>query len=142
MPETHQSLGGLAMYYFKVAVGIVMCAVGGWMLAGVMNEGDGSSSSGSGSFFSSSSYEWSEKCTRIARSAVGSGRPTPVKIQRARLRLLEQGCNPDKAPAGTLPMVSESNSAADERRNGNRLSNDWGGGGNNRAQNAMDGWGN
>ena len=123
------------MYYLKVGTGVVMCFIGGWQLSGVMMEGE-SAGSGSGSMFSSESYEWNARCDKIAKSAFGNGPVGPVKMNGALLKLREQGCNPDKAPAGTIPPVTQGGSGA-TRDSG---PSDWGGDGS-KTQNAKDGWG-
>ena len=124
------------MYYLKVGFGVVMCFIGGWQLAGVLGEGDGTSGGGSGSMFSAESYEWTASCDRMAKRLFGSGSVGPVKMNGALLQLRQQGCNPDKAPSGTIPPVSDTGSGATREKQ----PNDWGGQGG-RTQDAADGWG-
>ena len=121
------------MYYLKMAVGVVMCAVGGWQLAGVLGEGEGG---GSGSAHSSGSYEWNSRCSDVARRAFGSDAVTPAKYESGMLRLREQGCNPAYAPSGVLPMVNDAGPDPD----GGRAPADWGSEMNN-ASRGMDDWG-
>ncbi len=122
------------MYYVKMAIGVVMCAVGGWQLAGVLNEGEGGS--GSGSLFSSGSVEWNSRCSDVARSAFGSGSVTETKYRAGMLRLREQGCDPAYAPSGVLPMIDDAGPDPDS----GRPPADWGSEMNN-ASRGMDDWG-
>lgn len=93
------------MYYLKVGVGIVMCFVGGWQLANVLDEGNESASAGE--VISSGSYKWRESCAKIAQRAWKSDYVSPVEYNAGLLKLREQGCDPSYAPAGTVPSVSD-----------------------------------
>ena len=128
------------MFYVKMAVGVVMCAIGGWQLAGVLNEGQGGSG-GSTSAFSNGNYEWSGRCTKLASRVFADGSSNPVDLNRGLLKLQEQGCNPNKAPSGAIPstFVTDAMNADTVIRKDDEPQ-DWGGQGG-ATQDAKDGWG-
>ena len=92
------------MYYARMAIGFVMCAVGGWQLADVLNDGPGG---GDSEASSSSSYQWAAGCDDVARRAFGPAPHSDVDIQRGMLNLRERGCDANHAPTGVIPMVSD-----------------------------------
>lgn len=116
----------------------MMCAIGGWQLAAVLGEGDGSGNA-SGPALSSAAYEWNGRCNKVAKTAFGHGPVGPARMKSGLLKLREQGCNPDRAPSGVIPMVTEPGSRKRDDNSGNSQSNDWGGGKPGNA--AADGWG-
>lgn len=93
------------MYILKASAGIGLCFLGGWLLAGVLDDGAGP---GEGvTLFSRDQIEWRASCTQTAQREWKTDFVSQHEYNAGILTLRQQGCNPRSAPSGLIPNVAD-----------------------------------